>query len=182
MSEFLSLNLTATLLGVSLRSIQRDVNAGKYTTQQVKGRGGLRYEIALNSLPKEAQDRHQNDKLNAVAEAMNLPAIVEKKELIYQPIDLLDLTDRQRDIDRCRATVVKFVEALNVPIVQALHQLNVSYSADVLPTNVRYALENALEKREFKGISRETYYGWCRLKGETGCYAPKKREKDFSVH
>lgn len=181
MSVFLGVMETANLLSVTRQAIQKDCKAGKYTTRQVKGRGGLRYEIALTSLPEEAQIRYQNQKLEAVAEAMALPAIVEKKELIYQQVDLFELTDRQRDIDRCRATVVKFVEALNLPIVKALQQLNASYAADVLPTNVRYALENALEKREFKGISREVYYGWLRIKGETGCYAPKKREKDYSV-
>ncbi len=77
MSEFLSLNLTATLLGVSLRSVQRDIKTGKYTTRQVSGRGGKRYEIALSSLPQSAQDKYKNQQAKLALEHLNEQANLE---------------------------------------------------------------------------------------------------------
>jgi hypothetical protein len=71
MSDFLSVNLTATLLGVSLRSIQRDIKTGKYITQQVTGRGGKRYEIALTSLPEEAQAKHKAAQVQQAVTTLN---------------------------------------------------------------------------------------------------------------
>jgi putative transposase len=185
MSEFLSLNVTATLLSVSLRSIQRDVNAGKYTTRQVSGRGGLRYEIALSSLPEYAQQAYQNQKMAAVAESMNLPALpektTEKTALVYQQVDMFELTDRQREKHYHRATVVKLVATLHTQPTKALHALNTAYQAGTLHANVVHALENSLDKGKFNALSKEVFYGWLRLKAETGYYAPRKREKDYSV-
>lgn len=184
MSVFLSVSEVANLLGVSKQAIQKNCKADKYTARQVPskgGKGGVKYEIALNSLPKEAQDRYKNDKLNAVAETLALPAIVEKKELIFQPVDLLELSDRQRGIHYARKTVVKVVETLNPKVLPALRELNAAYQARTLPTNVVYALENSTDKGVFTELLPRTYYNWLALKEQTGFYAPKKREKDFSV-
>ena len=51
----------AKLLGVTERSIHYDISQKRYTTKAIpgKGRGGKQYLIALDSLPKEAQERYK---------------------------------------------------------------------------------------------------------------------------
>jgi putative transposase len=73
------------------------------------------------------------------------------------------------------------VETLNPKVIPALRELNAAYQARTLPTNVVYALENSGDKGVFTELLPRTYYNWLALKEQTGFYAPKKREKDFSV-
>ncbi len=76
MSIFLSIEQVATLLCTSERSIQRHISAGKYTTQQVPakgGKGGVKYEIALTTLPKSAQERYKTERLNQQLEVIYGP-------------------------------------------------------------------------------------------------------------
>lgn len=100
MSEFLSLNLTATLLGVSLRSIQREIKTGKYTTRQVSGRGGKRYEIALSSLPKEAQEKLQQQ--HAQNALIQLNQQVENEVIPQAEIALIDYVEQQKILQKTR--------------------------------------------------------------------------------
>jgi len=50
----------AQLLNIPQRTAQERCKAGKYTVRKVRGNGGERYEILLNSLPIEAQVRYWN--------------------------------------------------------------------------------------------------------------------------
>lgn len=69
MNVFFSISEVANLLEVTERAIQKACKAGKYQTRQVPakgGKGGLKYEIALSSLPKFAQDKYYQGQAQAV--------------------------------------------------------------------------------------------------------------------
>lgn len=55
----------AKLLGVTERTIHFNISQKHYTTKAIpsKGRGGKRYLIALDSLPKEAQERYKEKQI-----------------------------------------------------------------------------------------------------------------------
>ena len=58
------------LLGVSVRRIQLDAKSGKYSAQRIGSGARAKYEIALESLPKEAQERYwENVRLAQAVEA-----------------------------------------------------------------------------------------------------------------
>jgi putative transposase len=52
---WLSCREGSNLIGVSGQAIRKACKAGKYTTRLVNGNGGARYEIALSSIPENAQ-------------------------------------------------------------------------------------------------------------------------------
>jgi hypothetical protein len=60
---WLSTEALRNLLGVTDRAIRKAVSAQKYTVREVTGerggRGGVRYEIALSSIPKAAQTKYR---------------------------------------------------------------------------------------------------------------------------
>ncbi len=60
--RYLSIEESANLLNVSKRAIQKAISTNKYTTRTVTGRGGKRYEVALSSLPAEAQARYWRER------------------------------------------------------------------------------------------------------------------------
>jgi len=77
MSEFIGIDEVANLLGLTLRSIQKAIAADKFNIRQVKsekggGKGGMKYEIALSSLPKSAQDQWKLAQAKAAAEKVKL--------------------------------------------------------------------------------------------------------------
>ncbi len=55
---WLTVNESANLLGITKRAIQKKIKDGHFVTRVVTGRGGKRYEIALSSLPVEAQVKY----------------------------------------------------------------------------------------------------------------------------
>ncbi|WP_225868901.1 Mu transposase C-terminal domain-containing protein [Caldithrix abyssi] len=59
----MSVNESANLLGITKRAIQKKIKDGQFVTREVTGRGGKRYEIALSSLPVEAQARYWEVKI-----------------------------------------------------------------------------------------------------------------------
>lgn len=74
MSDFLSVGEVANLLQVSKQAIQAKCKAGKYATRQVPakgGKGGLKYEIALTSLPKEAQTKYHAEQAKQAVAALH---------------------------------------------------------------------------------------------------------------
>lgn len=74
MSVFLSVEEVANLLSVSKQAIQKNCKAEKYITRQVPakgGKGGLKYEIALSSLPKPAQDKYLAEQAKQAVARLN---------------------------------------------------------------------------------------------------------------
>lgn len=60
----------AELLGVSVRRVQLDAKSGKYVAQRSSSGARAKYEIALDSLPREAQERYwENIRLAQAVEA-----------------------------------------------------------------------------------------------------------------
>ena len=55
---WLTVKEAANLLGTTKRAIQKKIKSGHFVIREVWGNGGKRYEIALSSLPVEAQARY----------------------------------------------------------------------------------------------------------------------------
>ena len=77
MSGFLNVKEAVTLTGLTKKTICQNCKAGKYITRQVKGNGGLRYEIALTSLPKTAQEIYQKQQAQLALAQLNEQANLE---------------------------------------------------------------------------------------------------------
>jgi hypothetical protein len=81
MEVFLSVDEVRNLLGVSDRAVRKQISAKKYVTQQVPtkggGKGGLKYEIALCSLPQTAQDKYLAEQAKRAVARLNEQANLE---------------------------------------------------------------------------------------------------------
>jgi putative transposase len=181
MDKFLSINEARNLLGITDRAIRKNCNSGKYEVRQVKGNGGMRYEIALNSLPKEAQDRYQKTHLTQVAEQVSALLETPKTDLVIPQVDLFELSDRQREIARNRETILRFVADSGLKIRAALTYLNTGWALGSLPSALQYALENSFDKRHPQQLKERTYWSWVAEKQQRGDSVPQKRNRDFSV-
>jgi len=184
MRKFLGIEEVVNLLGITKQAVHKNRRAGKYVVQQVKsegGKDGLKYEIALTSLPKEAQSRYQNDKIEAVMQSVSVPANTAKEVVIYQQVDPAELTERQRDKDRHRATICRFVDDSGLKVSEAISYLNTSWALGTLSSPMQYALDNAFDKRNPTKLAIRTYWDWVRKGKETGSFAPAKRQADLLV-
>lgn len=88
MSGFLSVEEVANLLGsmrnppkpLSLQAVQKSCKNGKYTTRQVpakSGKSGVKYEIAITSLTKEAQEKRKKQHAQHALAQLNEQAKLE---------------------------------------------------------------------------------------------------------
>jgi len=117
---WISVDKGANLLNISKRAIQKNIQNKKYTTRQVRGNGGLRYEILLSSLPIEAQKLYWME--NAT------PFETEHS----------DLQDWQKEIAQARADVLKryneyVINNKNINKVEAKRQFCNIYNKHALP-------------------------------------------------
>lgn len=95
---WLKVKEVADILKITVRAVQKDIKMNKYEYRHVngKGRGGVQYEILLESLPQEAQDRYYN------------------KAKEYKPI--LHYTSKQRnEADRKAYVVLEYQQSLLSP-------------------------------------------------------------------
>lgn len=72
---FLTVKRCCNLLGVSQQAFSKRVKKGRdtYTTRQVRGNGGMRYEIALHSLSVDAQNRYWEERASAALSSGDHP-------------------------------------------------------------------------------------------------------------
>ncbi|MCX7067312.1 MAG: Mu transposase C-terminal domain-containing protein [Methylococcales bacterium] len=178
MEVFLSISETANLLDITERAVQKNCKAKKYLTQQVKGRGGLRYEIALTSLPKQAQTRYQNQQLAVVIEQVTSKEIAVKTDPV---VDSFQYTERQRKIGGCRKRIITFIQQSGMKVIPAIDYLNSEWQAGTLPSEMKYALEHASDKGQAVALSRGNFYNWEQQYKKTDSYAPSQRQKDMTV-
>ena len=100
MNGFLSISEVVNLLGVSKQAINKNLKAGKYAlTRQVKsenggGKGGLKYEIALTSLPKEAQTKYHAEQAKQAVAALHEQA--ELQDIPHAEAALKDYVEQQK--------------------------------------------------------------------------------------
>lgn len=95
---WLKVKEVADILKITVRAVQKDIKMNKYEYRHVngKGRGGVQYEILLESLPQEAQDRYYN------------------KSKEYKPI--FHYTSKQRnEADRRAYVVLEYQQSLLSP-------------------------------------------------------------------
>jgi len=75
MDKFLSIEEVVNLVGISKSLVHRNRRAGKYDARSVPAKGGkngLGYEIALSSLPKEAQNKYHAEHAQQVVSAIQV--------------------------------------------------------------------------------------------------------------
>lgn len=62
---YITVDEAASITGLKENSLLRNIQRGKYDTKAIpgKGRGGKQYLIALDSLPKEAQERYKEKQI-----------------------------------------------------------------------------------------------------------------------
>lgn len=108
------------LLNISKQAIRKNCRLGKYVTRQVRGNGGLQYEILLSSLPIEAQKIYWME--NA------------------EPLDPehSELQEWQKEIAQARADVLKryneyVINNKNINKVEAKRQFCNIYNKHALP-------------------------------------------------
>lgn len=93
-----------------------------------------------------------------------------------------NLTTRQRDIDRARARLVRFIAEFKGPDTQAIAFLNAGYANLTLSDHLRWAFEHAWDKpREAHSLTRSTLCKWHAIKKERGRYAPAVRQPDMEI-
>ncbi|MDD5061818.1 MAG: Mu transposase C-terminal domain-containing protein [Candidatus Marinimicrobia bacterium] len=120
---WIDLDKVATLLSSSIRTIQRQIKSGKYATRQVPGKGGkggLKYEILLSSLPIEAQKIYWMENAGPV-----------------QP-ERADIQEWQKEIAQARHDVLKryneyVLNHKNINKVEAKRQFCNGYNKQALP-------------------------------------------------
>ena len=171
MSGFLDIEDVVNLLGISSSMVHRNRRAGKYVVQQVESKGGkdgLKYQIALTSLPIEAQNRHREAIFSQQIAAISAPVIeadsspktalissptgqklqVEKRNnkavLASEnaPTDLSLCTDRQREIDRSIKVIFAFIEGFGGTELAAIRHVNMRVITGDLPKELLYALDH----------------------------------------
>ena len=194
MSEFLSVSEVANLVGVSKQAIQKACKTDKYTTRQVPakgGKGGLRYEIALTSLPETAQAAYKKQQaalaladldIEALTATPANPAAVAHREQAAATA-FADSTEAQRKIDLAIQVIMRYIDHYDGSEAAAVRHINQRYGTGELPTALETALDNAKEKARKNGtvLAQRTLLNWKQRKAQTGTYMPKKKQKDLTV-
>jgi putative transposase len=194
MSDFLSVAATANLLGVSKQAVQKGCKEGKYTTRQVSGKGGLRYEIALTSLPEHAQLAWKKQQADlaiaqlALEPTENTPAKGGNSALTQAAPQrsLSDYRTSQREHDLAIRTVMRWLENYPGSRAKALAALNQGHHDQTLDRPLVYALAHCRQKNSGKAttaavLTQNTVDKWLARYKKQGDYIPQVREKDCHV-
>lgn len=112
---YITVKEAACLLCVTERTIQLCINDGKYSTKLIpgKGRGGIQYLIALDSLPEEAQEcyKAQNSTpapLNIFSQEIMEKYSIDKREKAIERFNII--VEFERSVLSGRAFVRKYNE------------------------------------------------------------------------
>jgi len=93
---YITVDETAELTGLKENSVFYNIKRGKYETVTIpgKGRGGKQYLIALDSLPKEAQERYKKQQstpapLKIFSEEVMKRYYMEQREKVVERYNIL---------------------------------------------------------------------------------------------
>lgn len=191
---FLSLIEVSSLLGAGFSTIKRHVKDRKYVVRQVPakgGKGGLKYEIALSSLPESAQKKHLDNAVKSIKiEQKNEVAIV--KEIYIAPktepvkntalVKINSaLTAKQKQIRDARFHVMATVEAIKKTLdfsqKKAIVALLEQAQKGELSAELLADLTQCKGKRHSLP-SVNTVELWLRNKGHGNSIAPKFRQQN----
>lgn len=191
---WLSIAEVATLIDATIRTVQRNIPFKKYIAKEIKakgGKGGITYEIALESLPEVAQEKYRIQQANQAIE--NLPEPV--KSLVQAEIkapvpvvkkELSEYTEKQRDIDLAIRTLVRWIQNYKGSAVKAIAALNAGYAHGLLDPPIRSALERSrFKKSRDTGtgniLTISTYDKWQIRFKEQGNYVPQVSGKSTEI-
>lgn len=168
---------------------------------KARGKG---IEIKLSSLPFETQQYLIDRDSRALAKQIDLPleqsaAAPDQPALpsvaagtlpvptatLALPVPAAageELTQRQRDINRAREAVIRFVQSFSGSTKGALDWLNAEHAAGRLSVSMAWAVTHCHDKpRPGQKLARKTYYNWLDIKTKRGGLVPLKREEDMSA-
>lgn len=93
---YITVKETADLLDITERAVRLCVERGKYSTKLIpgKGRGGIQYLIALDSLPEEAQERYKTQNstpapLNIFSQEIMEKYSIDKREKAIERFNII---------------------------------------------------------------------------------------------
>ena len=91
---YITVDETAELTGLKENSVFYNIKRGKYETVTIPGRGGKQYLIALDSLPKEAQERYKKQQstpapLKIFSEEVMKRYYMEQREKVVERYNIL---------------------------------------------------------------------------------------------
>ena len=93
-----------------------------------------------------------------------------------------DKTPEQREINRARASIKRFVEEYPGSLKGALIHLNLVYASGMLSPHLAWAYEHChAKKRAGQTLNKKTYYNWLEVEKTRGDMTPAVREKDMKV-
>jgi len=206
-SDFLSVAATAHLLGLKKRAVQDACKNGKYTTRQVSGKGGLRYEIALESLPETAQNAWKKQQADLaithlvvdekaaklVEEIPHSPPLAKggmdaagKALVATKGRELSDYTFVQRQQHRAIQTIMQWLDSYQGSRAKALRALNQGYKDGTLSSPMVCALDHCRQKTSGKPktgeiLTQNTVDKWLARHKKQGNYIPQVRETDMTI-
>lgn len=187
MDYYLSIKEVATLLGLSLRSVQRQISDEKYITRQVKAKGGkegLRYEIALNSLPEHVIVVFEQQR-KAKLEEM-LPILKPAPKPPEKTDDLSAYTYKQREIHGAICNIMRWIKNYDGPVQQAVNAINTGVENQTIEQWMVYALGHChakINKKTKNGevLTISTVEQWQMRFKRQGNYVPQQRLKDLAM-
>lgn len=187
----MSINKAATLaeielvLKISKRSVERRAAKENWVFSEVGMSGkNKRREYALKDLPKDLQNLLMTHRFSESLTAQHVVPVTAAKPQAVVPVQavaLTDMTEDQRDKDRARETLFRFVDGFTGSKEKALAFLNDGYANNELSSPLVWAIEHAFEKPRDCHLSLNTFNKWLAVKKQRGSAAPLKRQKDMSV-
>lgn len=100
---YITVKEISDLLGITERAVRLGIERGKYSTKVIpgKGRGGIQYLIALDSLPEEAQERYKAQKnkpapVNIFSEEIMKKYSMDKREKAIERFNILIEFERSK--------------------------------------------------------------------------------------
>lgn len=194
---FLSVSEVGNLLGRSKQAILKAIAASKYVIREVPatgkggGKGGMKYEIALSSLPQEAQLRYWGERTQHQVLTDSKPVRSEASPAVIPPAGTLSprasqgagllspekLDETQRLREHARKLLVGYVDEYPESRAKAVEYLNRAYADHTLDPRIRAAMDHANDRANESRRGRlllATVDVWKRNLKRRGTVAPLK--------
>ncbi len=153
-------------LGISVQAVQKNCKDGKYTTRKIKGRGGMRYQIALSSLSETAQMKYMMERLKPLRDEIegrdsSLPVRVDVS--VFDLEELRQLYLESPDYNRKKYEKyypffmsVGYFETKYLPVysrlVDCIDEWNKSPKNEKLNLSGVYAIEKELREKGYSAF------------------------------
>lgn len=158
-------------------------NKEAWASRQVPGKGGkggMRTEYAVSSLPKDVQVAI----LNLHAAPLPAPTEITPAPALPVPVNaisLSELPESYRECNEARARIVDFVRKYPGSTAAAISYLNANRVMGTLPNGMEWAFSHAWNKPRGNALTLDTLNKWISIRKSRGSYAPAKIQKDNNI-